>query len=328
MKLSALIPFAISTLSTVSLAADTLTVYTYQSFISEWGPGPTIEEKFEAQCGCDLELIGLEDGVSLLNRLKLEGKQTQADVVLGLDDALLEETKNLDILADHGLSLSQLELPYAFNDPQFVPYDYGHFAFIYDDTKISKVPGSLKELVEDSELSIIYQDPRTSTPGQGLMLWVKAVYGDESASAWKKLKPKTLTVTPGWSEAYSLFLEGKGDLVLSYVTSPAYHMTWEDTDKYKAAEFSEGHYVQVETAAAIKSSDQLELAKSFLAFLISKDAQDVFAGTNWMWPVLPGAEKPEAFDALIHPKTLYFPSTVVNENRRNWVKEWRSAVSQ
>ncbi|TCS38916.1 thiamine ABC transporter substrate binding subunit [Reinekea marinisedimentorum] len=327
MKVSSLIPFTIASLSAVSFA-DTLTVYTYQSFTSEWGPGPAIEEKFEAQCGCDLELIGLEDGVSLLNRLKLEGKQTQADVVLGLDDALLEETKSLGILADHGLSLSNLSLPYAFNDEQFVPYDYGHFAFIYDETKVSDVPGSLKELVEDSELSIIYQDPRISTPGQGLMLWVKSVYGENSDEAWKQLKQKTLTVTPGWSEAYSLFLEGKGDMVLSYVTSPAYHMTWEDTDKYKAAEFSEGHYVQVETAAALSSSKQPELAKSFLAFLISKDAQDVFAGTNWMWPVLPEAEKPEAFSLLIQPKTLYFPSAEVNENRSRWIKEWRSAVSQ
>lgn len=327
MKALSVASLVLASASTLS-AAESLTVYTYQSFVSEWGPGPQIEEKFEAQCGCDLELIGLEDGVSLLNRLRLEGSQTQADVVLGLDDALLQETKELGLLADHGLSFDHLTLPYEFKDNQFVPYDYGHFAFIYDDTKLADVPSSLKELVEESTLSIIYQDPRISTPGQGLMLWVKSVYGEDSADAWQQLKDKTLTVTPGWSEAYSLFLEGKGDMVLSYVTSPAYHMTYDETDKYKAAEFSEGHYVQVETAAALKTSKQPELAESFLEFLISKEGQDVFAGTNWMWPVLAEAEKPEAFNKLISPKTLYFPSSQVKENRKGWIKEWRSAASQ
>ncbi len=310
------------------VVADPLTVYTYESFISEWGPGPALEEKYEAHCQCDVEFVGLEDGVALLNRLRLEGEQTQADILLGLDDGLLAEAKSLNLLAQHQQSFAGLTLPYQWQDDTFVPYDYGHFAFIYDQTRINEVPGSLKELVEESDLSVIYQDPRVSTPGQGLMLWVKSVYGDDSAEAWKKLKQKTVTVTPGWSEAYALFLEGKSDLVLSYVTSPAYHMTWEDTDKYQAAEFKEGHYVQIELAAALKSSDQLEQARDFLSFLTSKSAQDVFAGTNWMWPVLADAEKPDAFSKLIQPQPLFFNSQQVADNRRAWIKEWRNATSQ
>ena len=32
----------------ISLSAkETLTIYTYESFISEWGPGPIVEKKFE-----------------------------------------------------------------------------------------------------------------------------------------------------------------------------------------------------------------------------------------------------------------------------------------
>jgi thiamine transport system substrate-binding protein len=305
-----------------------LTIYTYESFTSEWGPGPRLEEAFEAQCQCDVKFVGLEDGVALLNRLKLEGQNTSADIILGLDDALLAETKALGILADHNVDLSGLALPYDWNDETFVPYDYGHFAFVYDQTKISNPPTSLADLIEASDVSVIYQDPRVSTPGQGLMLWIKSIYGENSSDAWEKLQAKTVTVTPGWSEAYALFLEGQSDMVLSYVTSPAYHMTWEETDKYQAAEFSEGHYTQIEIAAAIASSDNIELAKSFLTFLVSKPAQDVFAGTNWMWPVLESAEKPEAFNSLFHPKSLFFTSEEVMANRRNWVKEWRNAASQ
>lgn len=323
-----LIASAALALTTPAFATETLTIYTYESFTSEWGAGPVLEAKFEATCDCDVQFIGLEDGVSLLNRLKLEGSQTDADIILGLDDGLVAETEALGLLADHGQSLDALSLPYEWASSQFVPYDYGHFAFVYDNTRVSNVPNSLKELVEDSPLTVIYQDPRTSTPGQGLMLWMQSVYGDNAENAWAQLQERTVTVTPGWSEAYALFLEGKSDMVLSYVTSPAYHMAYEDTDKYQAAEFSEGHYVQVEVAAALKSSDTPELAQEFLAFLISKDAQDVFAGTNIMWPVLADADKPDAFDQLVTPETLYFDSQTVMDNRRSWISQWRNAVSQ
>ena len=88
-----------------------LTVYTYNSFTSEWGPGPALEKAFEANCACDLNWVALEDGAALLSRLKLEGKNTKADVVLGLDTNLTAETKATGLIAPHGADLSALALP-------------------------------------------------------------------------------------------------------------------------------------------------------------------------------------------------------------------------
>src|SRR5579859_6359010 len=54
-------------------AADkpTLTIYTYDSFTADWGPGPAITKGFEANCGCKLNWVALEDGAALLSRLKI-----------------------------------------------------------------------------------------------------------------------------------------------------------------------------------------------------------------------------------------------------------------
>ncbi|MSH87020.1 thiamine ABC transporter substrate-binding protein, partial [Escherichia coli] len=71
-------------------AKPVLTVYTYDSFAADWGPGPVVKKAFEADCNCELKLVALEDGVSLLNRLRMEGKNSKADVVLGLDYDLLD----------------------------------------------------------------------------------------------------------------------------------------------------------------------------------------------------------------------------------------------
>src|SRR6218665_3645754 len=80
----------------------TLTVYTYESFVSDWGPGPKVKEAFEKTCGCTVEWVGVADGVELLTRLKLEGESNKADVVLGLDTSLITEAKATGLFEAHG----------------------------------------------------------------------------------------------------------------------------------------------------------------------------------------------------------------------------------
>ena len=58
-----------------------LTVYTYDSFVADWGPGPAIEAGFEATCECDLQFVAAGDGAALLGRVRLEGTRSEADVV-------------------------------------------------------------------------------------------------------------------------------------------------------------------------------------------------------------------------------------------------------
>ncbi|KKD61901.1 thiamine ABC transporter substrate-binding protein [Grimontia sp. AD028] len=308
-------------------STDTLTVYTYDSFAADWGPGPAVKEAFEAECHCTLNLVALEDGVTILNRLRLEGKNSKADVILGLDTNLMTEAEKTGLLAPHSVDTKSVTLPDGWNNNTFVPYDYGYFAFVYDKTKLENPPKSLKELVEKrDDISVIYQDPRTSTPGQGLMLWMKSVYGDDVAGAWQQLAEKTVTVTKGWSEAYSMFLNGESDMVLSYTTSPAYHLIAEENPNFSSANFEEGHYMQVEVAAKVKSSERQELADQFMQFILSDGFQNAVPTGQWMYPVT-GVELPKGFNTLSVPsKSLQFAPEKVADNRRNWIREWQSAL--
>lgn len=321
---------AVATLTSFSaLAADnTLTVYTYDSFAADWGPGPKVEKAFEAQCGCDVNFVALDDGVSILNRLRLEGDNSKADIVLGLDNNLMAEAQKTGLLAEHKVDTQAVKLPNGWNNSTFVPYDFGYFAFVYNKEKLANPPKSLKELVESrDDLKVIYQDPRTSTPGQGLMLWMKSVYGDDVTPAWQQLAKKTVTVTKGWSEAYSMFLEGESDMVLSYTTSPAYHLIAESDSKYAAADFAEGHYTQVEVAAKVKASKNEKLADEFMTFILGDDFQSLMPTGNWMYPVTEVA-LPEGFDTLTVPeKALSFSAEEVAQNRKSWIREWQSALT-
>jgi thiamine transport system substrate-binding protein len=318
--------------SQAAQAADkTLTVYTYDAFTSEWGPGPAIKTAFEAECGCNLEFVALDSSIGVLSRLRLEGASTKADVVLGLDLNVLAEAKDTGLFAPHGVTPEKLALPVAWTDDTFLPFDYGYFAFVYDTQALKNPPKSLKDLVEaPDDLKIILEDPRSSTPGLGLLLWVRAVYGDKAPEAWAKLAKKTLTTTKGWSEAYGLFLEGEAPLVLSYTTSPAYHMIAENVERYQAANFAEGHYMQVEVAAMTNSTDDPELAQRFLKFMLSPGFQSTIPTGQWMYPVVDLPEGlPAAYDKLVDPaKPLLFAAQEVAAKRKAWVDEWLDAVSE
>ena len=305
-----------------------LNVYTYDSFSSKWGPGPRIKVAFEKRCACELNFVSVDSSTGLLARILLEGESSRADVVLGLDNNLLADAKKTGLLAPHGMTVGDLDLPFAWDDATFLPFDYGYFAFVYNREKLPKPPASFAELVADETVKIIIQDPRSSTPGLGLLLWVKAIYGDGAAAVWRKLADKIVTVTRSWSEAYGLFLDGEAELVLSYTTSPAYHATVEDDRRFAAAAFAEGHGVQIEVAAQLAAAPNPALAQAFMAFIISEEFQAAIPTGNWMYPVkTPRAGLPAAFAELVQPAAvLLLDAETVAANRAAWVDEFGRAL--
>lgn len=306
-----------------------LTIYTYDSFASEWGPGPVVEKAFEATCGCDLGFVALDSSIGILGRVQIEGESSAADIVLGLDTNLMAVAEETGLFQPHRVTVGDLDLPIDWMDPTFLPFDWGYFAFVYDKERLAEPPASMAELLALPEnVRIVIQDPRSATPGLGLLLWMKSIYGDDAADAWGKLAPKIMTVTKGWWDAYSLFLEGEADMVLSYSTSPAYHMVTEDRHDILAAEFSEGHYLQVEIAAILKNAPHPERAREFMAFMLSSAFQDAIPTTNWMMPAK-GKTLPAAFDQLIQPTTtLSIPAAEIKANRKDWTAEWLEALGR
>ena len=316
------------TIATPALAEmPVLTVLTYDSFTSDWGPGPAVEKAFEASCACDLQFVPAGDGAALLARVQLEGAASEADVVLGLDTSLTAAAAATGLFALHGLT-PETALPVGYADPLFQPFDWGWFAFVYDKTKLAEAPASLEALAA-SDLKIVIEDPRSSTPGLGLLLWVKAAYGDRAAEIWTALTDNIVTVTPGWSEAYGLFLDGEADMVLSYTTSPAYHLIAEGDDSKAAALFEEGHYLQVEVAAKLAATDQPALADQFLAFMLTDAFQSAIPETNWMYPAItPEAGLATGFDAFRPAKSLLMSPAEAEAARDPALTEWQEALAK
>jgi len=307
--------------------AEKLTIYTYDSFVSEWGPGPLIEDKFEEIYKIDLDLIAVDSAATLLNKVILEGANTKADIVLGLDMNLLDLAEKSDLFTKHFLTNinEKINLPINWDNELFVPYNYGYFAFVYNNKKLKNPPKSMDELINSTQAKIVIQDPRTSTPGLGLLTWMKVIYGDKAQKQWSKLNKKIISVTKGWTDSYyNFFMSGEADIVLSYSTSPAAHIMFEDNYDISALTFDEGNYLSVEFAGIIKSSKNKKMANNFLNFMISEDFQSVIPSTNIMYPVT-NIDLPEAYNQLEIPKVLQLEPKEINEKKEEWINEWLNA---
>jgi len=312
-----------------ALAEDkpVLTVYAGDYVTSEWGPGPKIEEGFEAFCNCDLKFVTGD----VLPRILMEGEGTEADIVFGLNTDVTARARASGLFAPHGQDTSDMSLPIAWTDEIFLPYNWGETAFIYDETRLENPPASFAELLDaPDDLKIVIQDPRASISGLALLLWVKEVYGDQAPEAWAKLAPKVLTVTKGWSESYGMFTDGEADMVLSYTTSPAYHIAAEEDLTKKAAIFPEGHYFMTELAAQLRTTDQPELAQAFMDWILTPDFQKVIPLANWSMPAkLPQADWPQVMRDLPRPeKTLFYTEDEAEALRQPALDEWLRAFSQ
>ena len=311
-----------------SIYAEKLTIYTYDSFVSEWGPGPIIEKIFEEKHDADVEFVAVDSAATLLNKVILEGDTSKADIVLGLDMNLFDLAEKSGLFTSHNIKdiNNLINLPLKWESNKFVPYNYGYFSFVYNKANLETPPKSMDELINSTNARIVIQDPRTSTPGLGLLTWMKALYGDKAGDEWKKLNKKIISVTKGWTDAYyNFFMAGEADMVLSYTTSPAAHIMFEERYDILATTFEEGNYITIEFAGILNNSQNKDLANKFLNFMLSEEFQSVIPSTNIMYPVTSIKDLPEAFDKLNIPKFIQIDPKEINKNKEKWINEWLNA---
>jgi len=311
-----------------SIYAEKLTIYTYDSFVSEWGPGPIIEKIFEEKYNADVDFVAVDSAATLLNKVILEGDTSKADIVLGLDMNLFDLAEQSGLFTSHNIKdiNNLINLPLKWETNKFVPYNYGYFSFVYNKANLETPPKSMDELINSTNARIVIQDPRTSTPGLGLLTWMKALYGDKAGDEWKKLNKKIISVTKGWTDAYyNFFMAGEADMVLSYTTSPAAHIMFEERYDILATTFEEGNYITIEFAGILNNSQNKDLANKFLNFMLSEEFQSVIPSTNIMYPITNIKDLPEAFDKLDVPNFIQMDPKEINKNKEKWIDEWLNA---
>jgi thiamine transport system substrate-binding protein len=306
--------------------ANEVIIWTYDSFNSEWGPGPTISTRFFDETGITIKWVSHGDAGALLSRLLLDGQNADADILMGIDQNYTNRALASSLLAAYKPAGAESVFPELLVDPSYrlIPFDYSYFAIVYDSDAVPNPPKSLEDLTNPVYAKkLILMDPRTSSPGLGFLTWTKAVYGAEWKQYWRRLAPSILTIAEGWDSGYGLFTAGEAPMVLSYTTSPGYHLEYEGTERYRAALFNEGHPIQIELAGLLSHAKHPENARRFLDFMLSASFQEVVPLTNWMYPVI-AIPLPDSFK--VNPKSdkPLRPSPLTQAD----INEWAALMSE
>jgi thiamine transport system substrate-binding protein len=308
-----------------------LTIYTYDSFVSEWGPGPVVIPLFEELYGVTVHVVSLGSSGDVLSRAILERDDPKADILLGVNDLQMYTAFEHGLLQAYEPEESGMIAPDLVMDDQWriTPFDYGHMALIYDSDVVPDPPSSFEDLLDPQwEGKLIVEDPRTSSPGLSFLLWTVAAYGDGFAQYWEGLDSTILTIAPSWSTAYyGMFLEGEAPMVISYSTSPAYHLAFEGTDRYRGIIFEEGGFLQIEGAGVVNGAPHKELAEKFIDFMISEAFQQELALTQFMMPVNPSVELPDSYSIVeTTDDILPLDRASLGESIDGWLLEWEEAI--
>lgn len=315
--------FAQSATEKTAQEQKTLTVYAYDTFCGDWGAASAVIPAFEEATGIKVNLVSAGAAIEVINKVRLEGDRTQCDVILGITDDIAD--KAYDLLESYNSPYIDTINPKLVFDPQnrLIPYDYGSFAFVYDTQANIELPTCLMDLTKDEyKDKVILIDPRTSSVGTGLLMWTYNALGEDWIQWWKAMSNNALTTASGWSSGYGLFTEGEAPLVISYTTSPVYHVMWEDTTRYQALLFTDGHEATIEAAGIVRGTKHREEARAFIDFLLTA-AQIDLANANSMYPVNGSIELPEAYDYAPVPEKIFTGSS---ELASQLVAQWTETI--
>ncbi|HEY8416465.1 MAG TPA: thiamine ABC transporter substrate-binding protein [Limnochordales bacterium] len=316
-----------------------LVVYTYDSFAS--GPAQAIKDGFEAlHPGVEVVFVAPGSSGEALARViaELNAGGSDADVLIGISDTQLSRAIDQGVF----MKLDRSRLPNLAKVPahldfdatgHVVPFDHGYVTIIYDSRVlgVDELPQTLEDLTDPRfRGKLIAIDPRTSSVGHAFLMWTIAEYGDPGyLEYWERLLPSLLTVTGGWSAAYSQYEAGEAPMMVSYSTDTAAGIYYAGSDHSRVLTPKGQAYQQIEAAGIVAGTDVPELAHLFLNYLLSEEVQSLIPTTNWMFPVNAETPLPDFFAeyAVIPENPVRLDGRLIEENEQRWLREWARLIT-
>ena len=315
-------------------AAGELRVLVHKSFAL---PKPLLAQ-FEADAGVKLSLIQAGDAAEMLNKLILTRAHPIADVVFGIDNAMVAKAQAAGVLAPHGKPARANSTFPAW--PELLPVNYSYVALNYDKAAVAKsglaLPGALEDLTQAAYRNwLVVENPATSSPGHAFLLATIAGMGEEKAfDWWARMRANGLKVAKGWSDAYYTEFSRNGGthpLVVGYASSPAAEVFYSKekiTESPTASLFLRGGvFRQVEGVALVKGGGQREAALKFIDFLRSGPVQEAQQTSMWMFPFDARTPRAEVMHHATEPATFEsLPSELIARKSSQWVSRWTRVV--
>lgn len=283
--------------STQGLHAESLVVYSHRHYPSD----DQLFAKFTEQSGIAVHVVKANAG-ELIERLKAEGDNTPADVLITADAGNLALAKAAGVLQPLVSEILANAIPEPYRDP-----DNTWFGF----TLRARVIVFAKDRISPEDLST-YEDlaapkwrgrilSRSSSHiyNQSLLASLIAANGDDAALAWARAVRRNMARPPQGNDRDQMRAVAMGladiAIVNTYYLGLLHHSP-DQRDREIASQLAvffpnqndRGIHMNVSGGGITRATRKPEHAQKFLEFLVSEEAQSTFPLTTSEFPVVPG----------------------------------------
>lgn len=319
----------------------TLTVMAHDSLeVSE-----QVVATFENEHGVDVQFLKSGDTGTALNQAILSKENPLADVFYGVDNTFLSRALAEAIFIPYDSpQLENISDDFKL-DPQnrALPVDYGDVCLNYDVAYFAdrdlEPPANLADLVEPRYRGMLaVQNPATSSPGLAFLLATIGYFGEDGyLSFWEDLVANDVLVVSDWETAYYAEFSihgGTRPIVVSYGSSPpaeVYFAEEPPEEPPTGVIHADGScFRQIEFVGILSGTDQPELARAWVDFMLSRTFQEDMPLNMFVFPVNLDASLPEVFrqHLVIPGQTASVDPERIDAQREAWIQAWNTTVLQ
>ncbi|MBB5326193.1 iron(III) transport system substrate-binding protein [Anoxybacillus tepidamans] len=288
---------------------------------------------FEKQTGIKVNVVEGK-GDELMERLKIEGEATEADVFITADAG------NLYVAKESGL-LQPIESETIFNNiPDKYRDDENYWFGI---TKRARVIVYAKDRVNPSDLSTYEALTDDKWKGKivvrssenmyniSLLSSFIEVMGEEKATEWAQGIVNNMARDPQGNDRdqAKAVVAGEADLAIMNTYYIGLMLNSNDPEEVKVGKSvgiffpnqeTTGTHINVSAAAVTKYAKNVENAIKFIEFLTSEQAQGKFAAVNYEYPVNPNVEPSELLKSWGEFKEQDIDLTVLGKNQQQAIR--------
>lgn len=325
--------------NTTNQGDRTLSIATYDSFTGEDSAGNWLKSAFESEHpDTTVEFKTPENGLNQFIQRKSEGAPIDADLFVGLNTGeLVRADEQLDdqlfaATSDQVDGVDSIKPALNFDpDNRVIPYDTGYISLVYDEEEVAE-PATFDRLLEpEYENGLITQNAQQSDPGRAFLLWTIHEKGaDGYLDYWNGLVDNGVQILSDWQPAYQAYQDEEAPMVVSYSTDQVYYNgEGVDMSRHQVGFLNDQGYANPEGMAQFVDSENPELAREFMSFMLQEDSQSEIAVRNVQFPSVEGVEPGGTFGefALEPPEPVTFSYDELTGNVGGWIDDWARQIA-
>lgn len=238
----------------------------------------------------------------LLERLKSEGANSPADLLITTDAGNLWAAKEAGVLQPVKSAVLEANIPASLRDPEDVWFGLSQRARVIFIARDRVKPGeitSYEDLADPKWKGRICIRSSGNVYNQSMLAAMIATMGAEKAEAWAKAVTGNMARKPQGGDRDQILAVAAGECDVAVANTYYYGgmLTATKEDEKKAAQAvalvwpnqqGRGAHVNISGAAVAKSAKNKAEAVKLIEFLSGDEAQRIYAEINMEYPVKPG----------------------------------------